>query len=170
MNSRNEESGSVEIVDFLPKYRDSFRELNEQWLTKFFEIEPFDRILLNNPETQILDRGGAVLFARKGNRIVGTCALLRQTDFKFELCKVTVAEDARGQGIATMMVKTALERAREMGALRIVLALSDIFPDANHLCRKFGFEQIDPIEIGPLPYKRPTIVMALDLEDPGEGE
>ena len=108
MNSRNEESASVEIVDFRPKYRDFFRKLNEQWLTKSFEIEPFDRILLNNPETQILDRGGAVLFARRGDKIVGTCALLRQTDFKYELCKVAVAENARGQGIGTMLVEAAL--------------------------------------------------------------
>jgi RimJ/RimL family protein N-acetyltransferase len=156
---------TVEIIDYRPQYRSAFRDLNYAWLQRSFEVEPFDRIILNDPEAHILKHGGAILFARQGNEIVGTCGLLKHTDSKYELCKVTVVEKLRGRGIGTKLVEAAIDRAQSLGASKVVLATSDKISAANRLLEKLGFAETDIGEIGPLSYKRHTIVMALDLTD-----
>lgn len=45
---------NIEIIDFEPKYRDDFKNLNVEWLEKYFEVEPYDKEVLSNPEKYIL--------------------------------------------------------------------------------------------------------------------
>ncbi len=81
---------AVDIVDFKPEYRDHFRDLNVEWLEKYFVVEPIDREVLWNPE-RIIEDGGVILFAKINQTIVGTCALLKQDD-GWELSKMAVTE------------------------------------------------------------------------------
>ena len=78
----------LEIIEFESVYRDNFRTLNEEWLIKYFRIEDIDRKVLGNPEKYILDDGGFILFAIYENEIVGTCALINQGKYGFELSKM----------------------------------------------------------------------------------
>lgn len=155
----------VRIVEFKPKYARFFKDINREWLEEYFEIEPFDRILLNDPQGQIIAHGGYVFFAAIGDEIVGTCALLRHTERKYELAKMGVLKQYRGQGVGRKLCEAAIEKVRALGADTLVLATSRSLETANHLYHRMGFQEVDALEIGPLPYKRRSIVMELDLAD-----
>ena len=162
--SENSRPGSdIEIVDFHPKYASHFRDLNYEWLEKYFEIEPYDRIVLNDPQKQIIKLGGYVFIARIGRQIAGTCALLKHTDRKYELAKMGVAERFRGRGVGRCLTRAAIAKARLLGADTLVLATSRKLSAANHLYESLGFQEVDLSVIGPLPYKRESIVMAMEL-------
>ena len=57
----------------------------------------------------------------------------------------------------------AIDKARALGANTLVLATSRLLQAANHLYESLGFQYADLSVIGPLPYKRETIVMAMKL-------
>jgi GNAT superfamily N-acetyltransferase len=160
----------VEIVDFRPKLARYFRDLNYSWLERYFEIEPYDRIVLNDPLGQVIRLGGCVLFARFEGQIVGTCALLKHTEKKYELTKMAVDESCQGRGVGRKLVEAACQRARELGAESLVLGTSRILETANHLYLSCGFEYVDSSVIGPIPYKRETVVMARSLTGPLPGD
>ena len=154
---------AVEITGFKRRYARFFRDLNYEWLMNYFEVEPYDRIVLNDPEKQILKNGGYVFFAKVDGEIVGTCALLKHTDKKYELAKMGVTERLRGHGIGRRLVEAAIAKTRELEADTLVLATSKLLPAANHLYESMGFQYVGQSVIGPLPYKRETIVMAMEL-------
>jgi putative acetyltransferase len=163
MAIKDARNSRVEVLDFKSKHKKVFRDLNYEWLQEYFHVEPYDEIVLGDPEGQIIRRGGCVLLARLGDEIVGACALLKHTELKYELAKMGVTEKARGHGIGTRLIEAAIKRARDKGAETLVLATSPVLEAANRLYTKMGFRLADPDVIGPLPYSRHTIVMSLDL-------
>src|SRR5580704_7096716 len=46
----------------------AFRRLNEEWITRFFRIEPKEEPILADPQSTILDSGGRIFFATTGER------------------------------------------------------------------------------------------------------
>lgn len=153
----------IEIVEFQPKYARAFRDLNYAWLERYFSVEPFDRIVLNDPYTEIIRRSGHIFFAVLDNDVVGTCALLKHTEKKYELAKMAVADTQQGRGIGRRLLAAAVDKARAIGAETLVLATNEQLAAANHLYLSSGFQHADPSQIGPLPYKRKSIVMAMTL-------
>ena len=154
---------SIEIIEYEPKYAGYFRDLNYEWLEEYFEVEPYDRIVLNDPQKQIIRLGGYVFFARWGGDIAGTCALIRHTYRRYELAKMAVTERFRGHGIGRRLVAAAIDKARSLDADTLVLATSRLLTIANYLYQDMGFQYTDLSEIGPLPYKRETIAMKMEL-------
>ena len=155
----------VEILEFKPKYARHFEAINRAWLEEYFEVEPYDHIVMNDPHGQIIAHGGFVLFAKIGGEIVGTCALLKHTELKYELAKMGVLKPYRGRGVGRMLTEAAIEKARKVGADTVILATSNSLKAANELYGSMGFHQVDLSEIGPLPYKRKSIVMRLRLKE-----
>lgn len=152
--------GDVEILDFDPEYREYFRTLNLEWLEKYFVVEPVDRAVLWNPES-IVEAGGAILFARVDDEIVGTCAL-QQDDGKWELTKMAVTESHQGRQIGRKLLLAAIERAREMGVEQLFLVTNSSLSAAVTLYRKTGFRVT---QCGPHPkYERGDLTMELTLE------
>jgi len=154
---------AIEIVEFQSRYARYFRDLNYEWLEEYFEVEPYDRIVLNDPQKQIIKLGGYVFLARVEAEVVGACALLKHTERKYELAKMGVTERFRGRGVGRRLTQAAIDKARALGADTLVLATSKLLPVANHLYQSKGFQYADLSIIGPLPYKRETIVMAMEL-------
>src|SRR3977135_3830969 len=68
----------------------AFRRLNEEWITRFFRIEPKEAPIPGDPQGTILDKGGRIFFATAGERCVGCCALVRMNDKEFEVAKRAV--------------------------------------------------------------------------------
>lgn len=157
--------GNVKIIEYRPEYRQAFQDINYEWLTRYFEVEPYDRIVLTNPERHVIEQGGVVLFALEDNVPVGTCALMKHTEVKYELAKMGVTESARGKGIGRLLVGAAIERARQLGAETLILATSDVLDAANHLYKRLGFQPARLDILGPIPYKRHSIAMWMDLRD-----
>jgi hypothetical protein len=81
----------ISIRQFQPGDAAAFRSLNEEWITRFFRIEPKEEPILADPQATILDSGGRIFFATAGERCVGCCALIRIRDKEFELAKMAVA-------------------------------------------------------------------------------
>ncbi|MCB2229167.1 GNAT family N-acetyltransferase [bacterium] len=167
MQDRLGQESAIEIIDFRPRFAKYFRDLNYAWLERYFEIEPYDRIVLGDPQNQIIRHGGCVMFARIQGEVVGTCALLKHTEKKYELAKMAVDESSRGRGVGRKLIEASVQRARSLGAENLVLATSRVLEAANRLYLSCGFDYVDPSVIGPLPYRRETIVMARSLQPPG---
>lgn len=156
---------TIEILEFKPKYARYFKEINQEWLEEFFTVEPYDRIVLEDPYGEIIAHGGVVLFAAINNEIVGTCALLKHTAAKYELAKMGVKRSYRGKGIGRKLTEAAIAKSRILGAETLVLATSTSLEIATALYNSMGFHEVGLEEIGPLPYKRKSIVMRLNLKD-----
>ncbi len=166
---RRQATAGIEIIDFEPRYRVDFRRLNEDWLLRDFEIEPADEAILADPEGEILARGGVVLLARLGGRVVGTCALIPEGRDSVELAKMAVAPQARRRGVGRRLALEAIDRARLLGAKRIVLLTSRRLVAANALYRSLGFSLVHDEESSESRYMRPSISMKLELSEAGGG-
>lgn len=159
----------VEILEYVPQFKKHFEALNREWLTRYFTIEEFDRKILSDPEGEILDRGGHVLFARIDDDIVGTVALLTHGHGIFELSKMAVTEKAQGRQVGAKLARAAIDLAKSSGAHTIMLYTSPKLAAANKLYRKLGFvEQKGAPQ--PLAYQRHSIMMILDIDTDSEDE
>lgn len=160
-------SEEITIIDYQPQYHEDFRQLNIQWISKHFEMEGVDFEALDYPQETILSPGGAILLAKKGNAVVGTCALLKHDAETYELLKMTVAPEARGNHIGWMLGCAALGKAREVGATNVFLESNTKLKAAINLYKKLGFKRV---ELVPSPFKRCNVRMELALEEGRKNE
>jgi len=131
----------IRIERWHPRWAGAFRDLNLEWLSRDFAVEPIDEIVLSDPQTHILAAGGDILFAVDANdRAVGTCALLRAGDDEVELTKMGVTADHQGQGLGKRLILAAIECFRRMQARQLFLETSSKLQPAISLYRSVGFE------------------------------
>lgn len=134
---RSRELDAVDVVDFEPKYADDFARLNIEWLEKYFEVEPVDEEIFAH-SADIVKDGGAILFAKIGDEVVGTCALFKVGD-TFELAKMAVTEAHQGRHIGKTLLFAALDRAKALGAETVFLVTNSSLVPATSLYRSVGF-------------------------------
>ncbi len=168
MTDSSDRQKEITIIDFKRKYARNFRDINRAWIEEYFELEQYDLIMINDPEGQIIAHGGCVLFAVIDGDVVGTCALLRHAERKYELAKMGVLKAYHNRGVGKKLAEAAIQKARALGADVLVLATSRKLEAANHLYRSLGFCDVDLAEVGPLPYKRESIAMRLSLGGPAK--
>ena len=48
----------MKIVDYKPKYREAFKQLNQWWIEQYFTMETADYKALDFPEKNIIEKGG----------------------------------------------------------------------------------------------------------------
>ena len=157
-----EESPNIEIVAYAPIYKDAFKRLNEDWITKHFVMEATDHKVLDHPQDEIISKGGHVLFALHGEVVVGTCALMKShhDGFDFELAKMGVAPTFRRNGIGYKLAAAALQKARNLGARKVFLESNTVLAPAIKLYKKLGFVEF---EGDASPYDRANIQMRIEL-------
>ncbi|MBV2224463.1 MAG: GNAT family N-acetyltransferase [Cloacibacterium sp.] len=150
---------NIEIIDFEPKYRDDFKNLNVEWLEKYFEVEPYDKEVLSNPEKYILEKGGKIFFAKLEDKIIGTVALMPKNS-SFELTKMAVKHTIQSKGIGSLLMQKCIDEARNLGLKEIFLFSNTKLDKAINLYKKVGFleEHFDSSD-----YKRANIYMTLKL-------
>ncbi|MBU0983094.1 MAG: bifunctional helix-turn-helix transcriptional regulator/GNAT family N-acetyltransferase [candidate division Zixibacteria bacterium] len=154
---------AVEIIDYRPAYRRYFRDLNYEWLNHYFTVEPSDEALLADPNGNVLKKGGCILFSRVDGEIVGTVALIRHSVTTLELAKMAVTERVRGRQVGRKLAQAAIERARSLGAERLILFTSPQLEAAVSLYHAMGFRDAVLPESDMPQYQRCTIAMTLDL-------
>lgn len=150
----------IEIVNFQPNHAKAFKELNEAWIRQYFEIEESDRKMLDDPQGYILDKGGAILIAEMDEKPIGTCALVKMADQKFELAKMAVSPEAQGQKIGWKIGLATIEKAKELGADTIYLETNSVLKPAIQLYKKLGFKDAKGYCS---PYVRCNVQMELEL-------
>lgn len=159
-------NAKITIVEFEDAFTNTFKELNVAWLKKyFFVVEPIDEKMLGNPRKFIIEKGGHIFFAKVGDELTGTFALIKCADDEFELSKMAVSEEHQGKKIGNKMLEFCLDKARELRARKVILFSNTKLEAAIHLYRKYGFTEVP---IGNSEYKRSNIKMEVAIKSPHE--
>lgn len=142
---------------------EAFRTLNEEWITKLFRVEEKDRHTLSDPYGTIVAPGGEVFIALDGGTVAGCAALIRFDEGIYEVSKMAVAPEMRGQGTGRQLLAHLIATARLRGAHTLFLGSSTKLPSAVHLYEAFGFRHVPPSELPEMKYDRADVWMKLDL-------
>ena len=95
---------NVTIVSFDEEYSSIFYELNKLWIEESWLLEKSDKFDLLNPKESIIDKGGEIFFALIDGNVVGTVAMIHSADRIYELAKMTVEINYRGNGVANKLM------------------------------------------------------------------
>lgn len=158
----NRENRRIEIVDYRPEYHMTFKRLNIMWINSHWSLEAHDLEVLDNPETTILSKGGHILVALVDGKPMGVVALCRMEhqEYDYEIAKLAVDPHARGTGIGEAIFRTAIEKARALGAKKLFLESNTLLKPAIRLYQKFGFTELKEYHTA---YERGDIQMELTL-------
>ena len=130
----------MEIVDFRAEYAGAFESLNREWLEKYFWVEEVDKVLLANPETELIAHGGHILFVLDRDVAVGTVALKHHGNGRFELTKMAVTEAYQGRGLGRALLSAAVERFGKIEGASLFLETNSRLQTAINLYESAGFE------------------------------
>jgi ribosomal protein S18 acetylase RimI-like enzyme len=150
----------IRIIEYTPAHQPIFERLNRHWIEQYFRMEPTDEAVLTRPDEHIMALGGAILMAEKEGEPVGTVALKKVDEHTFEMTKMAVDPAHRGLRLGGALVLASLNKAREMGAKKVILYSSTVLENAIRLYRKLGFLEL-PVEPGV--YERADIKMEFSL-------
>lgn len=156
-------ASEVTIREFQPGDAAAFRQLNEEWISRYFQMEAKDEEALANPQASILSCGGRILFAFLDGRCVGCCALLHCGPQEFEVAKMAVTSSCQGSGIGRKLLMAVIETARSAGARRLYLETNHALTTAIRLYESVGFQHLPPERIVPSPYARADVFMEMIL-------
>ena len=92
------------IVDYTPQYQSDFYRLNEAWIAPNFGMEAEDVAFLSDPQTNLIDSGGALFIALQG--------------------ETAVDASAQGQGLGKQLTLHAIAWAKANGFKRVILESS----------------------------------------------
>ena len=134
----------MEIVEFATEHALAFKTLNEAWIAKYFAIEAKDRLVLDDPQGQIVDPGGRIFMAFKDGEAVGCVALIAMADGGFEVAKMTVKETLRGSGLGRRLMQRCIDAGAEVVAPRLYLETNSTLGPALALYRAMGFVDAGP--------------------------
>jgi len=151
----------IRIEPFIKSDSKHFASLNYEWLDKYFDIEPIDKIVLGNPIKHIIEKGGSILMARYRDQTVGTVALLPKGESEAELTKMAVHSAHQGKGIGQRMMKAAIELAKKKQYSDVFLYSNRRLKPAIKLYLKNKFVE-EPLESN-IVYERSDIKMRLKL-------
>ena len=152
----------IQIVDYKPEYKQHFAELNKEWISKYFKMEPSDYKALDHVDEYIIQNKGHIIVALYNGDPMGVCALIKMEDpdYDFELAKMAVSPIVQGKKIGWKLGEAVKEKARQLGAKKLYLESNTILVPAINLYRKLGFTEV----FGrPTPYERCNIQMELIL-------
>jgi len=130
---------SFEIIPFSPALQPHFESINKAWVSQYFSLEPFDLAQLENPEETIIAKGGEIIFARLGEAIVGTVALIPSEEGVWEMIKMGVSPAFQGKGAGELLGKHILAIARQKRATKVRLYTHTKLEAAIKLYRRLGF-------------------------------
>ena len=139
-----ERPDEVTIVPWEERYAADFVRLSVEWLEEYVRVEEADLAILHHPHEAVLDNGGMIFFAKRGERVVGTVSMIRVGD-RFELAKLGVTGSCRGERIGDRLMTRAIAYARENGAREVYLFTNHKLQAAIHLYHKYGFVDV-PLE------------------------
>jgi ribosomal protein S18 acetylase RimI-like enzyme len=128
----------VQILDFSPEFRDDFKRLNNEWMTAIFGESTNGH--LDRPEA-IIDNGGYILFAEYEGKIVGTCAILKESNKLFEIADMSVTPEFRGRNIGKQLLSEAIERVKKANARQIYLVTSSKLTVSVEMFKTYGFRE-----------------------------
>jgi len=153
---------AIQIVEYKKEYQRFFEAFNKAWIEKYFWLEEVDLYVLQNPEEAILQKGGAILIAKYNGLVAGVVALKKVNDQVYEFTKMAVEESFRRKGIAEALSYAAFDKAKQLGAKKVILYSQTALVPAITMYIKLGFKEV-PLEKDV--YKRSDIKMEIELQN-----
>ena len=150
---------NVLVTDFQSRYSSQFYQLNRVWIEDSWVLEDSDKKDLLNPEI-IIHNGGQIFFAISKHEVIGTVAMIKNSDKIYELAKMTVKSNYRGKGIANLLMDKCIEFAFKKNASEIFLISNDSLTVARNLYEKYGFKEV---VLDSQKYKRGNVKMILQI-------
>ena len=154
----------VSIREFQAGDEESFRRLNEEWIIRYFRLEPKDNAVLGDPQAHILAQGGRIFFANLGDDCVACCALLTTGPSEYEVGKMAVTPAWQGKGIGRRLLQAVVEAARAGGARRLWLETNRVLEPAIRLYESVGFTHVPAERRAASPYARSDVQMEMPLD------
>ena len=151
----------ITIRPFTSTDTQAFHDLNMQWLTTYFRVEPKDSAALLDPLGTILAPGGQIFVADRNGQTVGCVALLPMPEHSYEVAKMAVDVDTQGLGIGRMLMAAAIAWAREQGTTRLYLESNARLTPALRLYESAGFQHLPPERRLVSPYARADVFMEM---------
>lgn len=151
----------IAIIPFEEKYAAAFKQLNLEWLSQYFVVEPYDEYQLSHPVQKIIEKDGYIFLAKNDEHVIGTVALMKENDRSFEITKMSVTKDYQGKGISKLLMNACIKKAEEKKWARLFLYSNTLLAPAIQLYRRYGFIEI-PLESNSH-YSRTNIKMELKL-------
>lgn len=155
--------GKLSIICYNSRLKKHFKKLNYEWLEEYFTIEDTDKKILLHPKEKIINKGGTIFFALLDDEIVGTCAVIKHSDDKYELAKMSVTKRKQNRGIGKELLKSAINWVIEKQAQVLYILTNEKLISANILYKKNGFERIEKNPFDDINYQRETFAMKLNL-------
>lgn len=159
---------TINIIGYIPEHQPYFEKFNRAWIEEWFTMEPLDEWVLTNPEEAIMKDGGEILMASYNGEIAGTVALRKLSagscgsEGVFEFTKMAVGESFKRKGIAEKLTYASFERAKELGAKKVILYSNTKNAAAIKMYEKIGFKHL-PVENDV--YARANVKMEIELND-----
>ena len=159
------EASEVEIVPFDDaQHHKAFRELNEEWIRDLFGVvEEADYYEFDHPVENIIQQGGYISIALLRGEPVGTFAMMRckNPKYDYELVKFAVSPKAQGHGIGRRLIEACIAQARRTGGFRLFLESNYKCAAAVHLYEKYGFRHLT---VEHSDYARCDVQMEMELD------
>lgn len=152
----------IKFREFTAKDSEQFKALNIEWLKKYFEVEPIDERVLNNPRSEILDSGGFIFMAEIKDEVIGTFSFIKKGNQIYEFSKMAIDPKFRNKGYGNVMMQFAISFAKKYRWKKIILYSNTILKNSIHLYFKYGFIEV-PMEADVI-YSRGNIKMELDFD------
>ena len=118
-----------------------FKALNEEWLRKYFAIEPIDEYVLSHPG-EIVVQGGQIIYANIGEQVVGCVALKHHGGGEIELTKMAVTADFQARGIGAVLMQSCIEEYKKLQGKKLYLETHSSLQPAIKLYERFGFVKL----------------------------
>ena len=150
----------ISIESFKKEYISDFYTLNKKWIEESFLLEESDKFDLLNPEESIINKGGEIFFALIEDKPIATVAMIPIKSDTYELAKMTVDTQYRGNGIAKKLMDKCILFAKEKKVKEIILITNDTLVIARNLYDKYGFKEV-PLDSDK--YLRGNVKMTLNL-------
>ena len=150
----------IKIISYRSEHHAIFKQLNLEWLDKYNLTETHDLMVLDDPQSTILDRGGFIWLAIADGKVIGSAALMKEHEGEYELAKMAVTAEYRGKGISKLLIETCLAKAKEIGVIKLSLFSNHQLQTALKLYEKYGFYYV---EVEDSPFETADVKMELVL-------
>ena len=157
----------VRVREFVAGDEAAFRRLNEEWITRYFKLEPKDEVAFANPRETVIAKGGKIFFAERAGEAIGCCALVAMgagadgAIAEFEVAKMAVTASAQGLGVGRLLLERVVAEARAAGAKRLFLETNSALTPAIRLYESVGFEHVPSERVVAPTYARVDVVMEM---------
>jgi ribosomal protein S18 acetylase RimI-like enzyme len=152
----------IEVIPFRREHSADFRRLNLEWIERLFKVEAPDLEVLDDPWGAIIERGGMILVAQEREEVVGTAAMIRVADDRYELAKMAVAATHQRRGVGEQLGRECIAWAAERGARTVFLETNSALGNAIRLYERLGFRRAPRRRMSD--YARGDVYMEMTIE------